>query len=1078
MDLSPKVPSGVAKPRIFISYAHADAGEFPTLAVDALGSDYQLVVDKNFMVASRSWTDQLEDSIRTSVLVIAVLSPKSVRRDAETSDRRDSTCHKELHFAFTQSITILPVMWKRCAPPFLVNDLHFIDFETLGEEKALDQLRGAIPDALSGNPIPRAYGIRTDWSLANWFAPTLAERSIFYGRQWLVDEIEARRNKVGPARLLLITGSTGTGKSSLVAKLKDDAERRGKLLGYHFCRYDVKDTLRPLNFLRNLVFMLRQELPEYRDALAAPVMENALAGLSKDTADKLVALFESLVIDPLCGIAQQPGQEATPHLILVDALDEAISYTGAALSIATLIEARLERLPRWIRWVVTCRPDSLAAEKLARGCDERVIDVFALDENPHPEDLDQFVVAAFEKASEPAPDERIRKLIRYKSGNNFQYVSLLVKRLLDGDWSEKDIQRAPPGLYGFYRLEFERLYPEPTKAPYRDLVAPMLQSIVAAREPLSSALLSQVTGARMTEFLTELSRLAGYLPEHNGRRSIHHKSLADWLTDPTAREYLIGEKDGDVLLANFCWSVFENLPGGITDLVKLEGKESTEYLVRHGVVHCTEAGQIARAVELLYFIFRTWNAESMEGSDLASVSRERQRRTLLRELEDCTVTERRALDPLHLASLVADFYQVEPLRAPLDILVRHHPEKWPEIRARLLAAGNYVVRFRTSDVLAAACLDPGAPVKLADVYQDLDSADINVRELGAYTVRGVYARRPDLIELKYLKRLADSDTYPGRSALGDLLVNLALQENPKATAVQGSESWQPIWDHLRLDVWDIKAAVPFMAAGRPTKGASRDSDADVRATYRFFQKTEILRRQLEKVEDQPKVLRLVRNFYKLGADPDEISETEEELKVSPRLEQLMRLFFSHPLWNVAETAASVLTSIIEKETDRQQQDQARAIVAQLLFGAETYWRVRFGAVETAYQLIAFDNMDLFGRAIDCFFKDRNSRVRALCAEDLVANILDRPPRLRAPVLKRFKKAIACWIKDEDCWVLEHVFRLLRTLEADGFDPSLLFTKQMPPLLDGLPKTGWDKLPRATFLAHIETRKREQLSEPA
>jgi len=63
-------------------------------------------------------------------------------------------------------------------------------------------------------------------------------------------------------------------------------------------------------------------------------------------------------------------------------------------------------------------------------------------------------------------------------------------------------------------------------------------------------------------------------------------------------------------------------------------------------------------------------------------------------------------------------------------------------------------------------------------------------------------------------------------------------------------------------------------------------------------------------------------------------------------------------------------------------------------------------------------------------------------------------------------------------VLEHVFRLLRTLEADGFDPSLLFPKQMPPLLDGLPKTGWDKLPRATFLAHIETRKREQLSAPA
>ena len=380
-------------------------------------------------------------------------------------------------------------------------------------------------------------------------------------------------------------------------------------------------------------------------------------------------------------------------------------------------------------------------------------------------------------------------------------------------------------------------------------------------------------------------------------------------------------------------------------------------------------------------------------------------------------------------------------------------------------------------MLAAACLDPDAPFTIADVYRDLDSPDINVRELGAYTLRASIPRsgadRAEISRTAVRKRRP----YPGRSALGDLLVNLALQEHPSATKVDNKDFWDPIWDHTRLDVWDIRAAVPFMAAGRPVKGALRGADSDVRATYRYFQQTEELRQELERTEDNLKLRRLVGKFYKLGADPDEIGLAEEELKASPRLEKFVRLFFFHPLWNVGETAASVLTSIVENETDDQNQDAAKAIVSELLFGGTgtTYWRIRYGAIEAAYQLIAFDHMELFGKAVNEFYKCRNSRIRALCAEDLIANILDIGHHGCGPrSLTRFKTAITWWIGDKDCWVLEHVFRLLTNLEAEGTDPGFLFPKRMPPLLEGLPKSGWANLPRATFLTHIEARKRAQL----
>jgi hypothetical protein len=179
----------------------------------------------------------------------------------------------------------------------------------------------------------------------------------------------------------------------------------------------------------------------------------------------------------------------------------------------------------------------------------------------------------------------------------------------------------------------------------------------------------------------------------------------------------------------------------------------------------------------------------------------------------------------------------------------------------------------------------------------------------------------------------------------------------------------------------------------------------------------------------------------------------------------MRLFFSHPLWNVAEVAASVLESMIEADRGKQ------AIVFALF--DDPYWRVRFGAVEAAYQLAEVDRNALFGTAVKRFHRDENSRVRALCAENLIAYILERPTVRREQLLKEFGVAIRSWIGDGDAWVLEHVFRLLTNLARDGQDVSGLLPVPMPVLLDGL--GDWRNLRRETFLTHIETRKRQQLS---
>jgi len=67
--------------RIFLSYGHHDAME-PALnlrtELDAAG--YDLWQDEKRIRAGRSWTDEIREALRESDLVIALLSPHSVRR--------------------------------------------------------------------------------------------------------------------------------------------------------------------------------------------------------------------------------------------------------------------------------------------------------------------------------------------------------------------------------------------------------------------------------------------------------------------------------------------------------------------------------------------------------------------------------------------------------------------------------------------------------------------------------------------------------------------------------------------------------------------------------------------------------------------------------------------------------------------------------------------------------------------------------------------------------------------------------------------------------------------------------------
>lgn len=413
----------------------------------------------------------------------------------------------------------------------------------------------------------------------------------------------------------------------------------------------------------------------------------------------------------------------------------------------------------------------------------------------------------------------------------------------------------------------------------------------------------------------------------------------------------------------------------------------------------------------------------------------------------------------YLPAVVADFYEVQPLCDAIKRLLAN-TATWPRIQEELLQANNFVLRYAMAEAIADEW-------PLQNIRATIDeAADLNAFELGSYALGLAYARDPALIDPAYLGRLAQHPAYPGRSILGDLFLNLALREGDARPAdlralIPDERFWRPLWDFVALDVSMIHAAEAFFANPRVgPDGLDETAAADYAALDRAGQEIEILSKRLL---GEPAAL--LARYFRLGEDPMQVESAKGELAGldDPTLRTFIRLMFAHPVWAVAEAAATALSELAEDDPARQR--RRLAIVRDLLADAD--WRVQFGANEAAYALRHIDP-ELFHGAVEKFFDHWNCKIRGLAAENLTAAILNAGPKRRNALLARHALQIKAWLRDEDCWVLEHVYRLFSTLDARNVAFADLLEEGVSRLFVGAP--DWYALDREAFLVHIEARK--------
>lgn len=374
----------------------------------------------------------------------------------------------------------------------------------------------------------------------------------FTGREWVLPAL-LQWWEHDTTRLFVLSGEPGTGKSMLSAWLAgcgplpggpvspELARFRPLVRAIHFCI--AKSGNSPKSFAQSIANQLTRSVPGFGAALAATLkeqvkisVEQKIENLNHGTAtgvyierldlgglnDELS--FDRLLRDPLKQLYQDGFKE--PLLILADALDESLTYTGG-VTVAQLL-ARLDDLPAEVRWLATTRPDPRVLYLFPE------VTPFDLIHNapPNRDDVKQFALGRLRDLAEPQRTKLAERISEAADGI-FLHAHLVLQELLKNPagLANADATPLPRGLSGLYQEFLNREFAGPNRQRWFDAFKPVLAPVVAARgHGLTRAQLNKISGRDVSDTLeTAKQYLDGALPD--GPFRPFHKSFADFLLE-------------------------------------------------------------------------------------------------------------------------------------------------------------------------------------------------------------------------------------------------------------------------------------------------------------------------------------------------------------------------------------------------------------------------------------------------------------------------------------------------------------------------------------------------------------------
>ena len=526
--------------RIFISYGHDEYLAFARqLAIAFKERNYEVWFDEYYLKGGVTWEEYIEKGLQwvaqdENGWMILVMTPHSVRRP-------DGYCLNELAYALDLHLPVLPIMLVWTTPPLSIYRYQWIDLThsaktTTTFEADFVKIIEAIESKDeyqddNRNRIERLLEPLDYSSDINYYLPS------FIGRQWFFEDFDQWMRDKNASRIYLLTGLPGIGKTSIAIKA---IQQYNNIAAYHLIRRGDSEKSLLRRAICCIAFQLSKQLPDYFELLSRIDIYRELNRCNDS------ALFEVLITNPLLAC----NNRNEPVVIVIDAMDESIS--GYSSEFALFIANVIGKLPKWMRFFLTSRPEDAVLLPL-QAYNPHILNPASLENN---NDIRAYIEKRFKDNYGDDIAIGLDAIVK-KSEGIFLYAKYVCDEMLPDDISDFDPEELPVGIGAVYYDFFSRNYPD--IKTYRQAVRPILDVLSVQVEPLSVEMLAECTNMNTDDIEDFLTGFHVFFTLDGGRRiRPFHSSLIDWLSDKKlSGPYAVKAENGRTVIAEWLYKSFE-----------------------------------------------------------------------------------------------------------------------------------------------------------------------------------------------------------------------------------------------------------------------------------------------------------------------------------------------------------------------------------------------------------------------------------------------------------------------------------------------------------------------------------------
>jgi hypothetical protein len=418
------------------------------------------------------------------------------------------------------------------------------------------------------------------------FTSYITERTDhFTGREWVFQAVNDWLADPDGSRFFLLKGEPGSGKTAISARLTQFSQgvlqpnglshlTRGYLSAIHFCSARDTTWIDPLVFAGSLATQLANRYPAYLKLLEDLQQEKHIGIDVKQTVQEVVngqvigvvinvsgpspeSAFNRVVREPLKALLSGGMNEQV--VILVDALDEALSYSGTPTIVSLL--AKTDQLSPQVRLLLTTRQEERVENQLL---EVKELSLSIPGDQRNQDDIRRYVKSRLqndlqlaEKAAQVG-NEGVTELVEAvsrKAEGNFQYIRFLLDAMAKGLRSLTELEGLPEGLDWLYFDSLRRVV-DLGKRDWFNEYRPLMGVLSVAQESLTLAQIQSFTNQSESSCMEYRRNLEQFIEEvkplrENGaqetRYRLYHQSVMDFLH---SKVISIKEKGGERELDN------------------------------------------------------------------------------------------------------------------------------------------------------------------------------------------------------------------------------------------------------------------------------------------------------------------------------------------------------------------------------------------------------------------------------------------------------------------------------------------------------------------------------------------------